>query len=59
MTHEDYTCKYCRYSLDNKICSHPDSPYIGCVVSIKDWCDAFAVGGANVTREKIERKEKR
>ena len=47
MSHEDYTCKYCRYRLDNKVCSHPDSPYIGCIVSIRDWCDEFAFGGVN------------
>ena len=53
MPHEDYTCKNCRYRLNNKVCSHPDSPYIGCAVAINDWCDVFAVGGANVTTAKI------
>lgn len=53
MPHDDYTCKNCRYRLNNKVCSHPDSPYIGCVVSIKDWCGKFAIGGANVVAGKI------
>lgn len=56
MPHEDYTCKNCRYRLNNKVCSHPDSPYIGCAVAINDWCEAFAVGGANVMSARIREK---
>lgn len=59
MSHEDYTCKYCRYRLNNKVCSHPDSPYIGCVVSIRDWCDEFAIGGENVISARIESNRKK
>jgi hypothetical protein len=53
MPHDDYTCKNCRYRLNNRVCSHPDSPYIGCAVAINDWCEVFAVGGANVTTARI------
>ena len=53
MPHDDYTCKYCRYRLDNKVCSHPDSPYIGCVVDIRDWCSEFAFGGQNVVSQAL------
>lgn len=59
MSHEDYTCKYCRYRLNNKVCSHPDSPYIGCVVSIRDWCDVFAPGGVNVMAKTSMHQSKR
>lgn len=52
MPHSDYTCKNCRYRLETKVCSHPDSPYIGCIVSIKDWCDEFAFGGANAVAKR-------
>lgn len=41
-------CKNCRYRLDNRICSHPDSDYIGCVMSIHDWCREFAPDGKRI-----------
>ena len=58
MPHDDYTCKNCRYRLNNRVCSHPDSPYIGCVMSIKDWCGMFAFGGANADRIRHETQER-
>lgn len=48
MSQIERKCKNCRYRLNNRICSHPDSDYIGCVMSINDWCREFAPGGANV-----------
>ena len=41
-------CKNCRYRLDNRVCSHPDSDYIGCVMSIYDWCREFAPNGRKI-----------
>jgi hypothetical protein len=57
-----YTCGTCCYRSDRRICTHPDSPYIGCIVNVKDWCGCYLTALDKVVRgsdngKKFEGKE--